>query len=1572
MVSLIKIIHLTLTSNKLSPLSDTYPQQLPEIVLSPQLRDLGLCDHIQSAIQNQSGSPVLFDILTATKEWIEGHPFSISSAPVPAARTSLPKSSAPVCRFFAKGSCKFGSKCKNYHPGSCQPDHPPQQLSTETAQQQAPTRNNDTQQLPSSQDTAVATKSPAPDKEGSKKGSMRTAADVISRVRWDPDLPTEKFTIGYLDRFVGIIEKPFSAFSWEDLATVAPNVLAVPEHRIQYFKYLDEIVWDKAKQFDNVFGSRGGKLIQDVILAHSETNSKDSKPNTTSEDSDTGPSIKYKTQERPTHFICFRIRDREITAQAEKVQSHILAGIPDLSEGCALVTALHVTVCMVQLKTQRHEEIAREVMEKTKHFLSQCVPKCTDIVLRGVDNFQDRLVYGKVEPNKALDRLSYLLIERLQDAGLKTPGNYDVYTPHMTLVKMSRPLQRTINTKVIRRELYSGFNGTYFGKQPIEGICLCSMTDPKQDDGFFLRLHDVSNSVLHLSTLIPTLFIKLAAILRDSGIELAGELEFGSHDVTKFDNSVETIGKLVKENVGKDSFRNSLKTKVVILRGLPGSGKSYLASHCGVTDAVVCSSDNYFNKTGTYQFDRKRIVEAHAHCCQQFVQAISDARELVFIDNTNSMRWEYRVYTHLCQLLGLGCQVVEIPHPNLNIVSSYLSRNVHNLTLSAVKDYTDRWEADKTAVPVPPAIAYPKSTSQPAESNGSASPPSVLDICASHFGRLPQRVLESSEPLELFFTGVFLTTATQWELVAAVAPTHSKVYAEHVTLVYQPEFEVLKTLKIGKKVQVTVWGAGDDGEVQAVEVDLPKGITSLNEHPHVTISTVPSSAPKYSNNMLSHHPAKQLQTHLHLDGIVGVAVKESRDGADDHFPILSKSYFLKKVAPRLQRSSEAKTVAAAIAAVDESISITTGTHPVIQLFVFDFDGTLFDSPYPEPGKSAYKTATGREWPYKGWWGTAESLLPPVAVGPGPALAAFHAHHDRTGAATVVLTARNENTASGVHHVLGSYGVRPDVILLKPVNSYYHSASEFKVDYLQQLLEKFPAVKVVRLWDDNEDNLEAYRKFARDNSSSSRGICFEIINAFQMDSAGDMLSSSMELIPFLTRCGVLSTNDYFSAASMGVRFIAEQFGQVIDFDGDVSTLTRIFGSYCFGRRSDVDMLLLAPPTFSPVECMEKLFARLEACGVLYLHKGYSSRCPRLKVKMNFLAHSTIEYDVIFAMLNSEEALKSCAASTSTASLEKLLKRDDQVSKRAFLGLVFLQKVKDIINGTVSSDSFGAVVEMVVQILKANRLKGNCYRCIHTFHIVQLLADFIKTFKKRSSGTNKEMSTDALLREFLSHSALLPASKWEKLCGEFAAKEHIPRLIETFQRVSRSLQGLEGDSLSYEELLMRPTFPPEGYTPVRIECSSSNKQLQWEIENALEARLPTYISQLFSNSLQVIPEGHAISNGTCFAVSKSDSSASIVQDTFRKFWNEFSDYRKKQDVHMELKFESTGMEGLDSDDKTVKEVLKFASSDLQICHMPSSLSANERRIAHETAEKLGIGHRAEGEGKDRHIYLFKRAQ
>ena len=84
---------------------------------------------------------------------------------------------------------------------------------------------------------------------------MRTASDVINRIKWDEMLPEEFFVVGYIDRFLGVKEESFGTFVWEDLASVDYDVLAIPQHRIQYFKYKTEKVWDKNERLDIVFGS---------------------------------------------------------------------------------------------------------------------------------------------------------------------------------------------------------------------------------------------------------------------------------------------------------------------------------------------------------------------------------------------------------------------------------------------------------------------------------------------------------------------------------------------------------------------------------------------------------------------------------------------------------------------------------------------------------------------------------------------------------------------------------------------------------------------------------------------------------------------------------------------------------------------------------------------------------------------------------------------------------------------------------------------------------------------------------------------------------------------------------------------------------------------------------------------------------------------------------------------------------------------------------------------------------------------------------------------------------------------
>ncbi|XP_046286773.1 leukocyte receptor cluster member 9 [Marmota monax] len=129
--------------------------------------------------------------------------------------------SPPACRFFLEGRCRFGARCRQPHPGA-----------------QAPPGRG------------------AQPETGTKKPPLRTAAAVIQRIRWDPRLDPADFSVGYVDRFLGVREEPFSAFCWDEpLAALGPGVLAVPQHRVRYFRFRGRLVWDRASRTDLVFGS---------------------------------------------------------------------------------------------------------------------------------------------------------------------------------------------------------------------------------------------------------------------------------------------------------------------------------------------------------------------------------------------------------------------------------------------------------------------------------------------------------------------------------------------------------------------------------------------------------------------------------------------------------------------------------------------------------------------------------------------------------------------------------------------------------------------------------------------------------------------------------------------------------------------------------------------------------------------------------------------------------------------------------------------------------------------------------------------------------------------------------------------------------------------------------------------------------------------------------------------------------------------------------------------------------------------------------------------------------------------
>jgi tRNA uridine 5-carbamoylmethylation protein Kti12 len=94
----------------------------------------------------------------------------------------------------------------------------------------------------------------------------------------------------------------------------------------------------------------------------------------------------------------------------------------------------------------------------------------------------------------------------------------------------------------------------------------------------------------------------------------------------------------------------------VILRGIPGSGKSLFAKELssyiqekGSTAAVHSTDDYFLNSHGEYQFDEVKLGENHLKNQAAFERSLAGLVGVVICDNTNTTLWEVERYVDIAR-----------------------------------------------------------------------------------------------------------------------------------------------------------------------------------------------------------------------------------------------------------------------------------------------------------------------------------------------------------------------------------------------------------------------------------------------------------------------------------------------------------------------------------------------------------------------------------------------------------------------------------------------------------------------------------------------------------------------------------------------------------------------------------------------------------------------------------------------------------------------------------------------------------------------------------------------------------
>lgn len=138
--------------------------------------------------------------------------------------------------------------------------------------------------------------------------------------------------------------------------------------------------------------------------------------------------------------------------------------------------------------------------------------------------------------------------------------------------------------------------------------------------------------------------------------------------------------------------------KLVVMRGVPGSGKSTAARLMASlsSSAKVYSTDDFFIRDGKYIFHHGAL--GHAHCWNSLrcLVAMVEGCELLVHDNTNTQAWEPRLVVYAASLLGYEIEIVEPSTPWAFDADECAKKTLHGVPVETIRAMLFRWEHDLT------------------------------------------------------------------------------------------------------------------------------------------------------------------------------------------------------------------------------------------------------------------------------------------------------------------------------------------------------------------------------------------------------------------------------------------------------------------------------------------------------------------------------------------------------------------------------------------------------------------------------------------------------------------------------------------------------------------------------------------------------------------------------------------------------------------------------------------------------------------------------------------------------------
>lgn len=122
--------------------------------------------------------------------------------------------------------------------------------------------------------------------------------------------------------------------------------------------------------------------------------------------------------------------------------------------------------------------------------------------------------------------------------------------------------------------------------------------------------------------------------------------------------------------------------RLMLVRGLPGSGKTTFAKQYANSGWAHCEADHFFEVSGEYRFNPKMLKDAHEFCINKAAQSMMNGKNVV-VSNTFTTRSEMEPYIAIAKQNGYAIE-------EITMRGEY--RSIHNVPDSAIERMRARWE----------------------------------------------------------------------------------------------------------------------------------------------------------------------------------------------------------------------------------------------------------------------------------------------------------------------------------------------------------------------------------------------------------------------------------------------------------------------------------------------------------------------------------------------------------------------------------------------------------------------------------------------------------------------------------------------------------------------------------------------------------------------------------------------------------------------------------------------------------------------------------------------------------------